>query len=188
MKKTMFSMGCVVALGLGLALSWSSPSLAQGIKLKPKPSDRTVRVIMGWAFAAVPPTVKRSGKEIKLDRSNPKDFYIPLEDARRIIRVATRSANADLCGLKKMETRNFLKLMSNEKSRKKWTPNQMTFIHQLHIATGLIITGTGTAGDDPNKKDDGSNDVRRNYKCSPEERERLQASIETYLKQSVTTQ
>lgn len=188
MKKTFFSMGCMVALCLGLFLSSALPIAAQGTNEKKKPSDRTVRVIMGWAFAAVPETVKRGGKEVKLDRSNPKDFYIPVEDARRIIRVAMLSANADLCGLSRMEGQNFLKLMSNEKSSKKWTPNQMTFIQQLHIATGLIMTGSGQAGKDAAKKDEGSDDARNRYKCSPEERERIQASIETYLKQPATTQ
>ena len=182
MKKTSFSMGYVVVLGLGLVLSLASSVAAQDAKEKKKPSDRTVRVIMGWAFAAIPETVKRGGKDVKLDRANPKDFYIPVNDARRVIRVSMRSANADLCGMTKMEARNFLKLMSSEKALKKWTPNQITFIKQLHIATGLVMTGTSKAGDDSGKKDDGANDARHRYKCSAEERERIRAAVEAYIK------
>ena len=200
MKKTLFCMGCAIGFGLGLVMgpvpsfaasgyvlhaaasSLVSPVAEQQPKEKKKPSDRTVRVIMGWAFAAVPETVKRGGKDVKLDRTNPKDFYIPIEDARRVIRVSMRSANADLCDLKEMEGRNFLKLMSNEKALKKWTPNQMTFIQQLHIATGLVITGSGKAGDEAEKKDDGSADARNKYKCSAEERERIRAAVEAYIK------
>ena len=182
MKKTLFSMGYVFVLGLGLVLSLASSVAAQEAKKKKSPSDRTVRVIMGWAFAAVPETVKRGGKEVKLDRTNPKDFYIPVEDARRVIRVSIRSANADLCGLNKMEARNFLKLMSSEKALKKWTPNQMTFIKQLHIATGLVMTGTSNAVYVSCKKDDGANDARHRYKCSAEERERIRAAVEAYIK------
>ena len=182
MQKTLLSMGYVVVLGLGLVLNLASPVMAQDAKKKKKPSDRTVRVIMGWAFAAIPETVKRGGKEVKLDRANPKDFYIPVDDARRVIRVSIRSANADLCGLNKMEVRNFLKLMSSEKALKKWTPNQITFIKQLHIATGLVMTGSSRVGDDPDKKDDGADDARNKYKCSAEERERIRAAVEAYIK------
>lgn len=188
MRRNVFRMGCAVALGLGLAWALASPVAAQDTKQKKKPSDRTVRVIMGWAFAAVPETVKRDGKEVKLDRSNPNDFYIPVDDARRIIRVAMRSANADLCGLNDLERRNFLKLMANEKSLNKWTPNQITFIKQLHIATGLVITGAGTAGKDAEKADDASKDARGKYQCSVEERERVKAAIEAYLQKSAKTQ
>lgn len=182
MNKTLLSMGYVVVLGLGLVFSLASPVAAQDAKKKKKPSDRTVRVIMGWAFAAIPETVKRGGKEVKLDRANPKDFYIPVDDARRVIRVSIRSANADLCGLTKMEGQNFLKLMTSEKALKKWTPNQLTFIHQLHIATGLVMTGSSKAGVDAGKKDDGASDARHKYKCSAEERERIRAAVEAYIK------
>ena len=188
MKKSLFSVGCAAALALGLVLSLASPAVAQESKKKKKPSDRTVRVIMGWAFAAVPETVKRNGKKVKLDRANPKDFYIPVDDARRVIRVSLRSANADLCGLKKLEARNFLKLMSSEKALKKWTPNQITFIHQLHIATGLVITGSTKVGKEAKQKDDGTDDARNKYNCSAEERERIRLSIEDYIKGPVKTQ
>ncbi len=187
MKKTLLSTACLFALGLGLVMSLASPTAAQENKKK-SPSDRTVRVIMGWAFVAVPESVKRGGKVVKLNRENPKDFYVPLEDARRIIRVSARSANANLCGMNKLEARNFLKLMSNEKALNKWTPNQITFIHQLHIATSLVMTGSGQAGEDVKKKDDAKNDARHKYKCSDEERERIRASIESYIKTSEKTQ
>ena len=182
MKKTLFSMGYVVVLGFGLVLSLAWSVAAQDANEKKKPSDRTVRVIMGWAFAGIPETVKRGGEDVKLDRANPKDFYIPIDDARRVIRVSIRSANADLCGLNEMNARNFLKLMSSEKALKKWTPNQITFIKQLHIATSLVMTGSHKVGDDVNKKDDGADDARNKYKCSAEERERIQAAIEAYIK------
>jgi hypothetical protein len=184
MKKTLFSVGCMVGLVLSLAL----PVAAQGTKEKKKPNDRTVRVIMGWAFAAVPETVKRNGKEVKLDRENPKDFYIPVKDARRVIRASMRSANAGACDLKKLEIQNFKKMMSGEKALGKWSPNQIIFIKHLHIATGLVIAGKFTAGKEADKKDDGSADGSNKYKCSAEERERVQASIETYLKQPVKIQ
>jgi len=182
MKKTLFSMGYVVVLGLGLVLSLASSVAAQDAKQKKKPSDRTVRVIMGWAFAAIPETVKRGGKDVKIDRANPKDFYIPVDDARRVIRVSIRSANADLCGLTKIEGQNFLKLMSSEKALKKWTPNQITFIKYLHIATSLVMTGSFTAGDESDKKDEGANDARHRSNCSAEERERIRAAVEAYIK------
>lgn len=187
MKKTLLSSVCLFALGLSLVMSLASPVSAQDTKKK-SPSDRTVRVIMGWAFVAVPETVKRDGKVVKLNRENPKDFYIPLEDARRIIRVSARSANANLCGMNKLEARNFLKLMSSEKKLNKWTPDQLIFIQQLHIATGLVMTGSGKAGEDVKKADDAKDDARDKHKCTDEERARIKASIEDYIKTTEKTQ
>ena len=184
MKRTVFSKACVVALGLGLALVWSPSAIAQNAKGKKSPSDRTVRVIMGWAFAAVPDKIKgKDGKEIVLDRSDSSKFMIPVEDARRIIRVAMRSTNAKLCGLQKLEVQNFRKMMAKEKALGKWSANQIRFIHRLHIAAGLVMTGGFTAGKEAEGKTDGENDARKKYNCPPEESARVTAAIEAYLQE-----
>jgi len=209
MKRTLFSTGCMVAFGSGLVLSLAVPGAAfgfgspavisgltkpaavsklvtpvaeKGTKEKKNPNDRTVRVIMGWAFAAVPETIRRDGKDVKLNRSNPKDFYIPVEDARRVIRVAMRSANAEVCDLTDLQINNFRKMMANEKALGKWSANQIIFIKHLHIATGLVISGKFTAGKEAKNKDDASADQKPKYNCSPEERNRVKADIEAYTK------
>jgi len=213
MKQSLYLKVSTVALGLALAGAFALPVAAQGaekkqsalqsakgpqqlppgavqvIKAKKRPNDRTVRVIMSWAFAALPEKFKfANGKEITIDRSDPKKFYIPLDDARRVIRVAMRSANADLCGLQKLQVNNFRKMMKEEKVLGKWSPNQIIFIKQLHIATGLVVTGGFVAGEETASDKDGSNDERNKYKCSDKERTRVTTSIETYLAQAAKAQ
>ncbi|MFQ5626383.1 MAG: hypothetical protein ACE5FM_06995 [Methyloligellaceae bacterium] len=184
MKRTLFRWACVIALGLGLAPYWALSVAAQDTKQKKSPSDRTVRVIMGWAFAAVPEKIKtKDGKEITIDRSDPSKFMIPIEDARRVIRVAMRSTNAKLCDLPKLEGQNFRKMMAKEKALGKWSPNQIRFIKMLHISAGLVITGGFTLGKKAEGKDEEQNDKRKKYNCSAEEHARVKASIEAYLKE-----
>jgi len=184
MKRTLFSWVCVIALGIGLAPFWPLSVAAQDSKQKKSPSDRTVRVIMGWAFAAVPEKIKtKDGSEITIDRSDPNKFMIPVDDARRVIRVAMRSTNAKLCGLPKLEGQNFRKMMAKEKALGKWSSNQIRFIKMLHISAGLVMTGGFTVGKQAEGKGDGQNDKQKKYSCSAEERARVKASIEAYLKE-----
>jgi len=144
---------------------------------------------MSWAFAALPEKFKfADGEETKIDRGDPKKFYIPVDDARRVIRVAMRSSNADLCGLQKLQINNFRKMMNNEKALGKWSRNQIIFIKQLHIATGLVVTGGFVAGKEAESDKDVSNEQRNKYNCSDKERARVTASIETYLAQSAKSQ
>ena len=185
MKRTVFSRAYAAALGLGLALVWLPPAVAQDAKEKKSPSDRTVRVIMGWAFAAVPDKVKtKDGKEITLDRSDSSKFMIPVDDARRIIRVAMRSTNAKLCGLEELEVKNFRKMMKKEKALGKWSANQLRFIKMLHISAGLVMTGDFSAGKEAEAKDNGKKEEKKKYECPPEENARVTAAIEAYLKES----
>jgi len=187
-KSTYFKIGKAV-LGLAVLLAISLPVAAQETKTKKKPNDRTVRVIMSWAFAAMPETFKfADGKEVTLDRSDPKKFYIPVDDARRVIRVAMRSSNADLCGLQKLQIDNFRKMMSNEIALQKWSKNQIIFIKQLHIATGLVVTGGFSAGKEAEDDTKDPEDQRNKYNCSDKERARVTDSIQTYLAQAGKTQ
>ncbi len=182
MNKTMYLTIGKVVMGLGLLLAIALPVAAQDTKTKKKPNDRTVRVIMSWAFAALPEKFKfADGKEIAIDRGDPNKFYIPVDDARRVIRVAMRSSNADLCGLQKLQIGNFRKMMNNEKALGKWSRNQIIFIKQLHIATGLVVTGGFVAGEEAKNKEDPSDDRRNKYNCSDKERARITASIETFI-------
>ena len=58
------------------------------------------------------------GKPVKVDKSEPNKFLIPVDDARRIIRVATRSAYAEACDLVDLERANYETLMKTEEARK----------------------------------------------------------------------
>jgi len=191
---------CAGALGFGLisapvavaaAQTAADPQAKQSDENteKKKPSDRAVRVIMGYAFAAIPESVpKRDGEMIKLDREEPDKFMIPIDDARRIIRRASLSARADLCGLKDLERKHFGNIMKHERTAKKWTSYQFIFIELLHATTGLVMTGSVQAGDEAAKEDDASKDARSEHICSPQERERIKTAIEEDIKSLASAQ
>lgn len=185
MKRMLLSVGCAVVLGLTSV----SAGMAQEKKKEAKLSERTVRVIMGTAFAGIPDTLPKPGGEmVKVDRSDPKKFMIPVEDAREIIISAVLSARADLCGLKKLEREHFKSIMRKELASKKWSSFQMTYIDVLHATTGLFMTGSQAVGEDAKKKDDPSEDIRAKYKCSDEERDRVKAAVESDIKKLVQAQ
>ena len=95
-----------------------------------------------FALSIVPDQVPAGpgGQMVKVDKSDPNKYLIPLDDARQIIRVATRSAYAEVCQLPELEKANFDALMRGEKLRG-WTAQQMMFIHALHTFATSYFAG-----------------------------------------------
>ena len=109
---------------------------------KGKLSDSAVRVLMTYAFSLVPDQAKGpDGKLVKVDKSVPNKFLIPVEEARGIIRAATRSAYAEVCGLPELGRANYQTLVKGEEGRKVWTPEQIMFIKSLHHFSVSYFTG-----------------------------------------------
>jgi hypothetical protein len=106
-------------------------------------SDSAVRVLMTYAFSIIPEeTPGDDGKALKVDKSDPNKFLIPTEDARRVIRVATRSAYAEVCELPELEKANYRTLMKGEEAKKVWTREQMLAINALHMFAVSYFTGS----------------------------------------------
>ena len=105
-------------------------------------SDSAVRVMSTFALSIVPDQVPAGPgvQMVKLDKSDPNKYLIPLDDARQIIRVATRSAYAEVCQLPEFEKANFDALIRGEKLRG-WTAEQMMFIHALHTFATSYFAG-----------------------------------------------
>ena len=75
---------------------------------KDKLSDSAVRVMATFAWSIMPDEAPGpDGKPVKVDKSNPQKFFIPIDDARRVIKVATRSAYAEACNLVDLEKANY---------------------------------------------------------------------------------
>lgn len=107
-----------------------------------KLNDRVVRIMLSFAWGMVPEEyAEADGKTVKVDKSDPNKFIIPVEDARRVIRAATRSAQAQICQLPAMQEANYAALMKSEAAKKTWSKDQMIFIHSLHLFTVLYLTG-----------------------------------------------
>jgi len=104
-------------------------------------SDSAVRVLMTYAFSIIPEEVPGpDGKTVKTDKTDPKKYFIPTDDARRIIRAATRTAYAEVCGVPELGKANFDALMKGEQGRN-WTPQQIEMINALHIFSVSYFTG-----------------------------------------------
>jgi hypothetical protein len=115
---------------------------ANGGASKDKLSDSSVRVMSTFAWSILPEEYPGpDGKKIKIDKSDPTKFLIPVDDARRIIRVATRSAYAEVCKLPELEKANYEKMMQGEAGRKTWSKEQMIFINFLHMFAVSYFTG-----------------------------------------------
>jgi hypothetical protein len=109
---------------------------------KGKLSDKSVNLMSTLAFSIMPEQyLGPDGKPVKVDKSDPNKYLIPVDDARRIIRVATRSAYAEACDLDDLERANFEALMKNEEARNTWTREQLRFIRALHIFSVSYFTG-----------------------------------------------
>lgn len=117
---------------------------------KGKLSDSAVRVLMTYAFSLVPDQTKGpDGKTVKVDKSVPNKFLIPLDDARGVIRASTRSAYAEVCGLSELGRANYQTLVRGEEARKVWTPEQLMFIKSLHHFSVSYFTGNIQINDAP---------------------------------------
>ncbi|MGH6827098.1 hypothetical protein [Methyloceanibacter sp.] len=165
-------------------------------------SDSAVRVMSTFALSIVPDQVPAGpgGQMIKLDKSDPNKYLIPLDDARQIIRVATRSAYAEVCQLPEFEKANFDALIRSEKLRG-WTAQQMMFIHALHTFATSYFAGNvkitesdagqseslakeGAAAANAAKdatKDAATTITTKKLECAPGQKEKVTAAINTYV-------
>jgi hypothetical protein len=108
-------------------------------------SDSAVRVLMTYAFSILPQEAPGpDGKSVKVDKSDANKFLIPTEDARRVIRVATRSAYAETCNLLDLQRANYQTFMRGEEAKKTWTHEQMLMINALHMFSASYFAGTIT--------------------------------------------
>jgi hypothetical protein len=120
----------------------TKPAAAPESEQKGGLSDSAVRVLMTYAMSIIPDSYAGSdGKQIKIDKSDPGKFVIPVEDARRVVRAATRSAYAEVCDLKDLARANFDTLMKTEETRK-WSKDQMLLISALHMFSVSYFTGS----------------------------------------------
>jgi hypothetical protein len=174
-------------------------------------SDSSVRVMTSFAWTVLPNEYPGTdGKSIKVDKSDPTKFFIPIDDARRVIRVATRSAYAEACKLVDLEKANYEAMIKSEEARKVWSRDQLLFINVLHMFSVAYFTGNaqmteeGTAapkapgaaaepaevasGDAAAPADQGAQYIApKKLDCTPEQKEKVQASIAAYVKAAEAT-
>ncbi len=166
------------------------------------PSDRLVRVMMSLAWDRMPAKIDTGNGAVAIDKSDPKKFLIPMDDARRVIVAAYRTSSATLCGMNEAVSANFIALMNSEEARKKWTREQLHMIKWIHNAVVILRSanleesevsksqaakekaaplkpeaGVATELTEPQKE------ARKKGLCSAENKAKLQKEIERYVAQ-----
>ncbi len=174
-------MSLILMTGIACAQDQKDKQAAKPLK------DKTVKILMKYALSLMPEVYTGpDGKKITINKKKPKEVLIPLEDASRIIVVGNRSAKAQNCDLKVMQTLNHNAMVKYETVFKNWTDKQKLFINQLHLFTVLYMTGNvkfGEKAPDKSKqiKPPKESELESKYKCSDEERQKVSDSIDAYL-------
>ena len=175
-----------MAVVLGIFLL-STSAIAQETGKKPAIKDKTVKTLMKYALSLMPEVYTGpDGKKITINKKKPEEVLIPLEDASRIIIVGNRSAKAQNCDLKVMQTLNHNAMVKYETVFKNWTDKQKLFINQLHLFTVLYMTGNVKFEDETEKTSEPAKrpkdeELQNKYKCSDEERQKVSDSVDAYL-------
>ena len=156
-------------------------------------SDRSVRVLMDYAWALVPQKFRTpDGKTIEVDRTKKSDVVVPLDTAREVIRVARLSAHAQMCDLPEEQVANYQTLMRREAAKKKWTEQQLLYINQLHLFTVMWLTGKVKLVERDSKEGQQQtpdkevvvedNAPGKVETCSPAQKDKVKEQISAYLK------
>jgi hypothetical protein len=170
-------------------------------------SDSAVRVLLTYAQSILPEEAPGSdGKMQKVDKSDPNKFLIPIEDARRVIRVATRSAYAEACQLLDLQRANYQALMKSEEAKKTWSREQLLMINALHLFSTSYFAGTvqitakeesdpaagGTAVPEgvAGAASQGGTQVLapKPPKCPPEQKQKVESAINAYVEAAQAAQ
>ena len=105
-------------------------------------SEKATRTFMQYAWTLTPERfTKPNGETILIDKTKPDQITIPLDVAREVIRAGRLSAHAQACGLAQEQGDNHSSLMRRQVQSKKWTPQQMVYINQLHLTVVMLLTG-----------------------------------------------
>lgn len=158
-------------------------------------SESAVRVLMTYAFSIIPESQPGAdGKQVKIDKSDPNVFLIPVEDARRVIRAATRSAYAEACKMENLAQANYQAMMRSEEAKKIWSETQLHMIHALHMfstsyfsgsarITEVADEGASTVSKGDAEPGPGGTDLvtPKRPPCPPEQKQKVESAINAYV-------
>ena len=184
----------VILVGIGFLASGAITKAEAKEEAQKSINDKTVNFLMKTAFTLMPEVYTGpDGKKITFDKKKPKEILIPLDDARRIIRVGYRSAQAQKCDLKVMQTLNHNAMVKYESVFKNWSDKQKLYILRLHLFTIQFMTGSNLVEDIAtvqkrveNNKDNLKALIPKDLKkltCPEKDRKKVVAEIDTYITQ-----
>ncbi len=175
MKKAGMSLAGAVVLAVPLAAPAVS---AQEL------SEKSVKAFMDYAWALTPAQfTKPDGEKVLIDKKKREEAMVPTDVAREVIKVGRISAHAQVCELTEDQLKNYRSLMLREVDKKKWSPQQLIYISQLHLTTVMMLTGKIKLVE----KDGGKEVSVEEHKapvqtCAAEQKQKVKELIEAYVK------
>ena len=146
-------------------------------------SDRSVQTIMDYAWVYTPDKfTPPNGKAIFIDKKKRSAMTVPLLKGREVIMTARLSAHAQICDLSEDQIKNYRSLMLRETQSKKWTPQQMVYINQLHLTTVMMLVGKLEVKEKKNGKEvvvkEGPTATKT---CTDEQRIKIKDLVSSYV-------
>jgi len=139
---------------------------------------------MEYAWQLTPAAfTKPDGTTIQIDKKKKGDVMVPLDVARKIIRAGRLSAHAQVCELAQDQSDNHNSLMRRHLQSKKWTPQQLVYINQLHLTTVMLLTGRIMLVEKQGDKEVVVEEEKRKAQtCSEEQKQKVKEMIAAYVK------
>jgi hypothetical protein len=169
---------CAVLFTAGLAVA---PASAQEL------SEKAARAFMEYAWSLTPEKfTKPNGETVQIDKTKRDEVLIPLDVAREVIRAGRLSAHAQVCELAQEQVDNHNSLMRRQVQSKKWTPQQIVYINQLHLTVVMLLTGRIKLVEKGDKGEDKQVVVEEKQKpaqtCTAEQKQKVKELIAAYVK------
>jgi hypothetical protein len=170
--------GVVLAGVMALTLmGTAAPAGAQEL------SEHAVRSFMEYAWSLTPQQFsKQDGSVIVIDKNKKSEVEVPIDVARDVIKAGRLSAHAQICDLRDDQVLNHRAMMRREEAKKKWTPQQLVYISQLHLTTVMLLTGriklVEKEGDKEVVVDEKKEPAQT---CSEEQRKKVKDMITAYV-------
>lgn len=155
-------------------------------------SEKATRTFMEYAWTLTPERfTKPNGETILIDKTKRDAVMVPLDVAREVIRVGRLSAHAQVCNLAQEQADNHSSLMRRQAQSKKWSPQQMVYINQLHLTVVMLLTGRiklverpegNVAGAEAKEVVVAEETQKAAQSCTAEQKDKVKELIATYVK------
>ncbi len=175
MRMAGWTWACGALLAVGAVLA---PVNAQEL------SEKATQTFMEYAWQLTPAAfTKPDGTTIQIDKKKRGDVMVPLDVARKVIRAGRLSAHAQVCELAQDQSDNHNSLMRRHLQSKKWTPQQLVYINQLHLTTVMLLTGRIMLVEKQGDKEVVVEEEKRKAQtCSEEQKQKVKEMIAAYVK------
>jgi len=177
MRRAGSSWACAAFLAAGVAVTTAH---AQEL------SEKATRAFMEYAWSLTPEAfTKPNGETIQIDKKKKSEVLIPLDVAREVIRAGRLSAHAQVCDLAQEQADNHNSLMRREIQSKRWTPQQVVYINQLHLTVVMLLTGRVKLVENEGGKEKEvviEEAPRQTQTCTAEQKQKVKELIAAYVK------